>query len=79
MESPSGKRQLILHQGVPSFQKYGTASWDHSKLNNVPKDHQKINVYFVFDDKHDGHHKARLLVDGHLTSEPLETVYTGGV
>ena len=34
---------------------------------------------FVFDVYHDGRHKARLVADGHLTKEPLETVYSGDV
>jgi hypothetical protein len=33
----------------------------------------------VFDVKHDGLHKARLVADGHLTEVPLESVYSGVV
>jgi Reverse transcriptase (RNA-dependent DNA polymerase) len=33
----------------------------------------------VFDVKHDGRHKARLVADGHLTDIPLDSVYSGVV
>ena len=33
----------------------------------------------VFDVKHDGRYKARLVADGHLTDAPLESVYSGVV
>jgi hypothetical protein len=36
-------------------------------------------AHFVFDVKHDGRHKARLVADGHLTEVPLESVYYGVV
>ena len=31
----------------------------------------------MFDVKHDGRHKARLVADGHLTDVPLDSVYSG--
>ena len=34
---------------------------------------------FVFDVKHDGHHKSRIVADGHLTEVPLDSVYSGVV
>ena len=46
---------------------------------NAPKGHQKTRVHFVFDVKHCGKFKARLVADGHLTMEPTETVYSGVV
>ena len=39
----------------------------------------KISVHSVFDVKHCGKFKARLVVDRHLTKEPNEIVYTGVV
>ena len=41
--------------------------------------HQKIRVHFVFDVKHCRKFKARLVADGHLTKEPMETAYSGVV
>ena len=43
------------------FKDVGPTSFDCSKLKNLPKDHQKIKVDFVFTVKHDGNHKAWLV------------------
>ena len=39
----------------------------------APQDCKKICTHFVFDAKHDGRHKARLVADGHLTEVPLSS------
>ena len=44
-----------------------------------PEGHILIRVHFVFDVKHDGRHKARLLADRHLTDVPLSSFYSGVV
>ena len=38
--------------------------------------HKLIRSRFVFDMKHDGRHKARLVADGNLTNVPLFRVYS---
>ena len=45
----------------------------------IPAGHQKLRIHLVFDVKHDGRHKARMVADGHLTDIPLESVYSGVV
>lgn len=45
----------------------------------IPDGHKKIRVHLVYDVKHDGRHKARLVADGHLTDIPTESVYSGVV
>jgi len=45
----------------------------------IPDGYKKIRVHLVYDVKHDGRHKARLVADGHLTDIPLESVYSGVV
>ena len=45
----------------------------------VPMGYKKIRMHLVFDVKHDGRHKARLVADGHLTQVPLDSVYSGVV
>lgn len=56
---------------------------DYSTFRDVgttpPKGYKRIRVHLVFDVKHDGRHKARLVADGHLTDIPLESVYSGVV
>ena len=44
-----------------------------------PAGYKKIRVHFVFDIKHDGRHKSRLVAGGHLTDIPVESVYSGVV
>ena len=44
-----------------------------------PNGYKQIRVHLVFDVKHDGRHKARLVANGHLTDLPLESVYSGVV
>jgi hypothetical protein len=51
----------------------------HNTKAKAPEGYKKIRVHFVFDVKHDGRHKARLVADGHLTDIPLESVYSGVV
>ena len=47
--------------------------------SQILPDFKKIRVHLVFDVKHDGRHKARLVADGHLTDVPLDSVYSGVV
>ena len=61
------------------FKDFGKAVYDKNTITNAPKGHQKIRVHFVYDVKHCGKFKARLVADGHLTKEPMETVYSGVV
>ena len=44
-----------------------------------PPGSQKIRVHLIFAVKYDGRHKARLVADGHLTPEPVESIYSGVV
>ncbi len=53
--------------------------WGHKDKASPSFDYKKIRVHLVFDVKHDGRHKARLVADGHLTDVPLESVYSGVV
>ena len=69
--------EQIKHYQV--FKDYGKAVYEKDKIENAPKDCQKIRVHFVFDVKHCGKFKAWLVADGHLTKEPNETVYSGVV
>ena len=47
--------------------------------SQAPKDHKKTRAHFVFDVKHDGRNKSRLVADVHLTDAPLSNVYPGVV
>jgi hypothetical protein len=39
----------------------------------------KIRVHIVYNIKHDGRHKARLVADEHLTDIPRDSTYSGVV
>ena len=45
----------------------------------VPEGYKKIRVHLIYDVKHDGRHRARLVADGHLTDVPIDSVYSGVV
>ena len=49
------------------------------KVSNAPNGYQKIRVHLIFAVKHDGRHKARLVAGGHLTPDPIESIYSGVV
>ena len=55
----------------------GKAQFHNGKVV-TPDGFQKIRVHFVYAVKH-GRFKARLVADGHLTKEPVESIYSGVV
>ena len=62
------------------FKKYDKAQCDKQKeVVNAPQGYQNIRVHLIFAVKYVGRHKARLVADGHLTPEPVESIYSGVV
>ena len=63
------------------FQDHGKAKIDPKlrKVSNAPDGYQKIRVHLILAVKHDGRHKARLVAGGHLTPDPIESIYSGVV
>jgi len=45
----------------------------------VSNEYQRVRVHLIFDVKHDGRFKARLVADGSQLAEPVEGVYLGVV
>ena len=60
------------------FKHTGKAQFHNGKAV-TPDGFQKIRVHFVYAVKHDGRFKARHVADGHLTKEPVESIYSGVV
>ena len=60
------------------FKDTGKAQFHNGKAI-TPDGFQKIRVHFVYAVKHDGRFKARLVADGHLTKDPVESIYSGVV
>ena len=52
---------------------------DRGRGDLKPDGYKKIRVHMVYDVKHDGRHKARLVAGGHLTEIPVESVYSSVV
>ena len=44
-----------------------------------PPKYKKIRIHLIYDIKHDGRHKARLIVDRHMTNVPDGNVYSSVV
>ena len=63
------------------FQDHGKAQYDPKsrKVSNAPNGYQKIRVHLIFAVKHDGRHKGRMVAGGHLTPDPIESIYSGVV
>ena len=57
------------------FKDTGKAQSHNGKVV-TPDGFQKIRVHFVYAVKHDNRFKARLVADGHLTKEPVESIYS---
>ena len=74
------KAELDSIHSYEVFQKHEKAKYDkQKKVLNAPPRYQKIRVHLIFAVKYDGKHKARLDADGHLTPEPVESIYSGVV
>ena len=74
--------ELIQLHDYKTFDNRGKAIFGIGKKNipkNAPVGYKRIRVHFVYDVKHDGRHKARLVAGGHLTDVPAESVYSGVV
>jgi hypothetical protein len=52
---------------------------DKGKAGIAPHGYKKIRCHMVYDVKHDGRHKSRLVAGGHLTDPNTESVYSGVV
>ena len=52
---------------------------DLGRNASVPEGFKNIRVHLIFDCKHDGRHRGRLVADGHLTDIPVDSVYSGVV
>jgi hypothetical protein len=47
---------------------------DKGKGGDAPMGYKKIRCHMVYDVKHDGRHKARLVAGGHLTDPNTDSV-----
>ena len=74
------KLELVQIDEYDVFSDKGKVLYGKNRtILNAPEGYKKIRVHMVYDVKHDGRHKARLVADGHLTDVPTESVYSGVV
>jgi hypothetical protein len=58
----------------------GYKVFDDLGNNTPPADgYQKIKCRMIYDVKHDGRHRGRLVAGGHLTPIPFDNLYSGVV
>jgi Reverse transcriptase (RNA-dependent DNA polymerase) len=53
-----------------TFKDLGPQAW-------APHGYKKIRAHLVYDVKHNGRHKARMVADGHLMTMPVDSAYSG--
>ena len=53
--------------------------WEGKTITNAPPGYQKISIHFIFAVKNCGKCNGRLVADGHLTKNPMKSVYSGVV
>ena len=68
----------VQAQEMESFQEFGVFK-DLGKGVKPPEGYKKVKLITVYDVKHDGRHKTRIVASGHLTDIPTESVYSGVV
>ena len=74
------KAELDSIHSYEVIQKHEKVKYDkQKKVMNAPPGYQKIRVHLIFAVWYDGRHKVRLVADGHLTPEPVESIYSGVV
>ena len=72
------KKELDQINKYKVFINHGRAKYDpkSKRVINAPQGYQKIKVHLVFVCKHDGCHKARLVAGGHITPDPIDSIYS---
>ena len=73
----SNKHWQEIHE-YKVFKDTGKAQFHNEKVV-TPDGFQKIRVHFVYAVKHDGRFKVRLVADGNITKEPVDSIYSGVV
>ena len=60
---------------IEQLQSYETFEDNGSKESaTCPTGYKRISLHFVYAVKHDGRHKARAVVGGHMTETPTESI-----
>ena len=75
------KKELDQINEYKVFMDQGRAKYDpkSKRITYAPQGYQKVKVHLVVACKHDGCHKARIVAGGHLTPDPIDSIYSGVV
>ena len=73
------KKELEQINEYKVFINHGKDKYDpkSKRVLNAPHGYQKIRLHLVFACMCDRHHKARFLAEGHLTPDPIDSIYSG--
>ena len=71
------KKHDLLH--LDGWKRLKHIAKNQKQLTKCPNGYQKRRVHLIFAVKHDGRHKARLVAGGHLTPDPIGSIYSGVV
>ena len=69
----------LVHLQAPAVLSVAKYDPKSKRVMNAPQGYQKIKVHLGFAYKHDGCHKARLVAGGHLSPDPIDSIYSGVV
>jgi hypothetical protein len=69
--------KMLLLWSLLSFMSTKHSKTLGSYKAGTPEGYKKICAHLVYDCKHDGRHKGRMVVDGHLTDVPVNSIYSG--
>ena len=74
------KAELDSIHSYEVFQMHANVKYDkEKKVLNAPPRYQKIRDHLLFAVTYDGRHNSRHVADGHLTPQPVESIYSGVV
>ena len=70
------KRQESTDLEMSQLDEHGSFI-NHGIGKTAPQDYTIIKTHLIYEIKHDGRHKSRYVVDGHLADIPIDSIYSG--
>jgi Reverse transcriptase (RNA-dependent DNA polymerase) len=80
LDKQNGNTKWQDAEGIEMGQLLEYNTWIDKGIGGIlPNGYKKIRCHMIYDVKHDGRHKARLVAGGHMTEVNTESVYSGVV
>ena len=72
------KKELDQINEYQVFIDHGIAKYDpkSKRITRAPQRYQKMKIHLVYACKHNQFHKARLVAGGHITPDPIDSIYS---